>query len=158
MTKTAIDLESSDHLPDFFSAAAIPGLLGAVDLRRDSWGIPHIRAASHLDAFAGLGFAQAQDRLWQMEALLRRGTGRYAEWVGKAVLASDVLARRVDTVGASRRDYAVLRDDTKAMLEAYARGVNAFIALGKWPVEYAILNAEPGQWEPWHSLAVMRQI
>ena len=62
--------------------------------RRDSWGIPHVRAASHLDAFAGLGFAQAQDRLWQMEALWRRGTGRYADWVGKSALANDVLVAR----------------------------------------------------------------
>src|SRR5882757_400267 len=158
MTTGTIDPASKSHLPDFNSAVAVPGLSGKVDLRRDSWGIPHIRAASYLDAFAGLGFAQAQDRLWQMEALMRRGTGRYAEWVGKSALAADILARQVDTAGASRRDYAALRDDTKAMLEAYARGVNAFIALRRWPVEYAILGTEPGPWEPWHSMAVMRQI
>lgn len=158
MANSAVDLQSTKHLPDLAGAAAIPGLSGKVDLWRDSWGIPHIRAGSYLDAFAGLGFAQAQDRLWQMEALLRRGTGRYAEWVGKSALANDILARQVDTAGASRRDYAVLRDDTRAMLEAYARGVNAFIALRRWPLEYGILDAEPGQWEPWHSLAVMRQI
>src|SRR6266568_3903526 len=122
MTRNPIAAESTEHLPDYFGAAAVPGLSGKVDLRRDSFGIPHIRAASHLDAFAGLGFVQAQDRLWQMEALLRRGTGRYAEWVGKAALASDILARQVDTAGASRRDYAALKDETKAMLEAYARG------------------------------------
>jgi penicillin amidase len=158
MPKPAIDLQSTAHLPDFNSAASVPGLSGKVDLRRDQWGIPHVRAASFLDAFAGLGFAQAQDRLWQMEALTRRGTGRYAEWVGKSALGADILARQVDTAGASRRDYAALRDDTRAMLDAYARGVNAFIALGRWPVEYAILGAEPGTWEPWHSMAVMRQI
>ena len=77
----------------------------------------HVRAASHLDAFAGLGFAHAQDRLWQMEALLRRGTGRYAQWVGKSALAGDVLARQLDTAGASHRDFALLNTDTKAMLE-----------------------------------------
>jgi penicillin G amidase len=158
MTRNAIDPESTGHLPDFSSAAAVPGLSGKVDLWRDSWGIPHIRAASHLDAFAGLGFAQAQDRLWQMEALMRRGTGRYAEWVGKAALPSDILARQVDTEGASRRDYDALKGETRAMLQAYARGVNAFIALRKWPLEYSILNTQPGRWEPWHSLAVMRQI
>ena len=127
MTAGTFDPASKDYLPDFNSAAAVPGLSGKVDLRRDTWGIPHIRAASHLDAFAGLGFAHAQDRLWQMEALLRRGTGRYAQWVGKSALAGDVLARQLDTAGASRRDFALLNNDTKAMLEAYARGVNAFI-------------------------------
>ena len=158
MTAGTFDPASKSHLPDFNSAAVVPGLSGKVDLRRDTWGIPHVRAASHLDAFAGLGFAHAQDRLWQMEALLCRGTGRYAQWAGKSALAGDVLARQLDTAGASRRDFALLNDDTKAMLEAYARGVNAFIGLGTWPAEYAILGARPGAWEPWHSIAVMRQI
>ena len=158
MIAGSIDLNSKDSLPDLASPAAVPGLSGTVDLRRDAWGIPHIRAASHLDAFAGLGFAHAQDRLWQMEALLRRGTGRYAEWVGKSAVAGDVLARQLDTAGASRRDFALLNAETRAMLEAYARGVNAFIALGRWPVEYTILDAKPAAWEPWHSIAVMRQI
>src|SRR5450631_1194373 len=158
MTTGTIDLNSRDCLPDLDGAAVVAGLSGKVDLRRDSWGIPHICAVSHLDAFAGLGFVHGQDRLWQMEALLRRGTGRYAEWVGKSAVAGDVLARQLDTAGASRRDFALLNAETKAMLEAYARGVNAFIALGRWPAEYAILATQPAAWEPWHSIAVMRQI
>src|SRR3954465_13144256 len=158
MTTGTIDPASKRHLPDFNSAVAVPGLSGTTDLRRDTWGIPHIRAASHLDAFAGLGFAHAQDRLWQMEALLRRASGRYAEWVGKSAVAADVLGRQLNTAGASRRDFALLNDDTRAMLDAYARGVNAFIGLGRWPAEYAILGARPAEWEPWHSIAVMRQI
>jgi penicillin G amidase len=158
MTTNSIDPNPANHLPDLESPATVPGLLLAVDVRRDRWGIPHIRAASELDAFAGLGFVHAQDRLWQMEALLRRGTGRYAEWLGKSALAGDILARRVDTSGASRRDYALLKPETQSMLEAYARGVNAFIALGQWPAEYAILKTDPARWQPWHSIAVMRQI
>ena len=54
---------------------AIPGLQQPVTIHRDEWSIPHIRAQNRNDAFAGLGFAHAQDRLFQMEALLRRGTG-----------------------------------------------------------------------------------
>src|ERR1700730_19378990 len=111
-----IDFSSKDYLPDLDSAAVVPGLCGAVDLRRDAWGIPHIRAASVTDGFAGLGFAHAQDRLWQMEALLRRGTGRYAEWVGKPAIAGDILARQLNTTGASKRDFALLNAETKAML------------------------------------------
>ncbi|MET0446745.1 MAG: penicillin acylase family protein [Pseudorhodoplanes sp.] len=153
-----IDVGSQDYLPDLSAAAAIPDLSDSVDLYRDAWGIPHIRATSMLDAFAGLGFAHAQDRLWQMEALLRRGTGRYAEWVGKSAVAGDVLARQVNTEGASRRDFALLNAETRAMLEAYARGVNAFIAQDTWPAEFAIVGARPAAWEPWHSIAVMRQI
>ncbi len=72
-----------------------------IDIYRDDWGIPHIKTRTRDAAFAALGFAHARDRLWQMEALLRRGTGRYAEWVGKAAVNADILARQVDTAGAS---------------------------------------------------------
>ena len=158
MAASSTSIDPAAHLPDFKTPAKIPGLSGKVDLWRDSWGIPHIKAGSFTDAFAGLGFAQAQDRLWQMEALLRRATGRYAEWLGARALPADIIARQMDAATASRRDFAQLSDEAKAMLESYARGVNAFIALGHWPVEYRILNETPERWEPWHSIAAMRQI
>jgi penicillin amidase len=128
------------------------------DIYRDAWGIPHIKTRTRDEAFAALGFAHARDRLWQMEALLRRGTGRYAEWVGEAAVKADILARQVNTTGASQRDYAALGEEARAMLESYARGVNAFIATGYRPVEYRLLDAAPAPWLPWHSIAVMRQI
>ena len=158
MAASSTPIDPAAHLPDFKAAAAIPGLSGKVDLWRDSWGIPHIKAGSFKDAFAGLGFAHAQDRLWQMEALLRRATGRYAEWLGVRVLPADIIARQMDAATASRRDFALLSDETQAMLESYARGVNAFVSLGRWPIEYRILNTSPERWEPWHSIAAMRQI
>jgi penicillin G amidase len=130
----------------------------AADIWRDAWGIPHIKTKTRDQAFAALGFAHARDRLWQMEALLRRGTGRYAEWLGKSAISADILARQVDTAGASRRDFELVSVETRAMLESYARGVNAFIATGHRPIEYQLLGAEPGEWLPWHSVAVMRQI
>jgi penicillin G amidase len=158
MAASSTPIDPAAHLPDFKTPADIPRLSGAVDVWRDTWGIPHIKARSFGDAFAGLGFAHAQDRLWQMEALLRRATGRYAEWLGARALPADIIARQMDAATASRRDFAQLTDETKAMLESYAHGVNAFIALGRWPVEYRILNESPGRWEPWHSIAAMRQI
>ncbi len=151
-------INPADHLPDYGRTAQIDGLSANVDIWRDQWGIPHVRGKTFQDAFAGLGFAQAQDRLWQMEALLRRGTGRYAEWLGARALAGDILARQMNGAAASQRDFALLSAETRAMLEGYARGVNAFIALGLWPVEYRILGCTPARWEPWHSIAVMRQI
>ena len=115
----------------------------AADLWRDAWGIPHIKTRTRDEAFTALGFAHARDRLWQMEALLRRGTGRYAEWVGKAGLRGDMLALQVDVAGASQRDFAALSAGTRAMLESYTRGVNAFIATGHRPIEYRLLGVEP---------------
>src|SRR3954465_5510769 len=133
MTVTSAGINPADHLPDTSRAAQIDGLSANVDVWRDEWGIPHVRGKTFQDAFAGLGFAQAQDRLWQMEALLRRGTGRYAEWLGARAVAGDVIARQMDGEAASRRDYGLLGDEAKLMLSAYARGVNAFIALRRWP-------------------------
>lgn len=125
---------------------------------RDPWGIPHVRARGESEAFEALGFVHAQDRLWQMEALLRRGIGRYAQWMGEAALRGDILARQLDTAGASRRDFAALSARPQQMLEAYARGVNRFIRQSPVPYEYSLQQTEPLVWEPWFSIAVMRQI
>ena len=92
------EIDPADHLPDYKPPGADRrACSGNVDIWRDDWGIPHVKASSYQDAFAGLGFAQAQDRLWQMEALLRRGTGRYAEWLGARAVAGDIIARQMDT-------------------------------------------------------------
>ena len=98
MTATSARIDPADHLPDYNAAAGIKGLSENVDIWRDEWGIPHIRGKTFQDAFAGLGFAQAQDRLWQMEALLRRGTGRYAEWLGARALPADTGALLVHAI------------------------------------------------------------
>src|SRR5438045_4533986 len=114
-------LDPAQHLPDLEADAAIRGLAADAKLFREPSGIPHIKARSAADGFAALGFVHAQDRLWQMEALLRRGTGRYAEWLGARALPADILARQLNTSGASRRDFAGLRADIKSMLESYTR-------------------------------------
>jgi len=113
VTATSAKINPGEHLPDHVSPAQIKGLLSNVDVWRDAWGIPHVRGGSYQDAFAGLGFAQAQDRLWQMEALLRRGTGRYAEWLGARAVAGDVIARQMNGAAASRRDFALLGDEAR---------------------------------------------
>ena len=129
------------------------------DIWRDPWGIPHIKTQSRAEAFAALGFAHARDRLWQMEALLRRGIGRYAEWMGKAARVADVLARQVDVAGASQRDFAALGAEARAMLESYAarrQRLHRDRTIGRSNIGCS--GREPENWLPWHSIAVMRQI
>ena len=79
--------------------------------------VPHIKAKSLTDAFVALGFGHARDRLWQMEALLRRGTGRYAEWMGKSARAADILARQVDVACASKRDFDALTAEAQRAID-----------------------------------------
>ncbi|MCW2783388.1 MAG: Penicillin amidase, partial [Marmoricola sp.] len=128
-----------------------------VDLWRDAWGIPHLRARGSDDAFFALGYVHATDRLWQMDALRRRALGRYAEWIGPSAVPMDMLVRRLGVARCSRQDAAAASSETRAMLAAYTAGVNAFMASQPLPPEYALLGETPEPWEDWHCVAVLRQ-
>lgn len=146
-------------LPQLDGTLRVVGLAAPAELRRDELGIPHIRAGNARDAFFAQGFCHAQDRLFQMELNRRRALGRSAEWLGAGAFAADALARQLDVEGASRRDAAALGEDASAMIEAYAAGVNAFIASdAPLAIEYQLLNATPEPWEGWHTIAVMRRL
>jgi penicillin amidase len=145
-------------LPVTEGRLTVRGLAGPVEVHRDRWGIPHIRARTSADAFFGQGYVHAQDRLWQMDAARRRMEGRWAEWGGKSAVAGDALARRLGAAAASQRDYHAVSAEARAMLDAYAAGVNAFIAEERpLALEYRLLGAAPEPWQPWHSIAAMRQ-
>jgi len=152
---------ASMHRPIDGAAAgdtlALTGLTAPARLTRDSWGIPHVAAESTSDAFFLNGWVHASDRMWQMEAALRRAIGTYAEWSGPSALSADRLARQLGVEAASRRDYNALSPAGKAMCERYSDGVNAFIDAGGGSQEYDLLGATPARWEPWFCVAVMRQ-
>ncbi|WP_398468306.1 penicillin acylase family protein [Tardiphaga sp.] len=135
----------------------LQGLDARVEIWRDAWGIPHARAQGANDAFFALGYVHATDRLWQMDAMRRRAIGRYAEWLGAAAVPADMLARRMGMAEASRRDAEAANAETRAMLEAYAAGVNARATTAELPPEYALLDEAFEPWEPWHSIAAFRQ-
>jgi len=135
-TRAGIELERQQSQQD--GEISVGGVSGPVSIRRDGFGVPHIRAANEHDAWFGQGFAAAQDRLWQMEYDRLRATGRWAEAAGPVAVAGDVLARRMQLGRAARADIAVMSPETLAIFEAYAAGVNAFLRAGQpLPVEYA---------------------
>ena len=140
-------------LPPRSQQARIPGLTGPVDIGFDADGIPRIRAANATDAAAALGFVHARDRLFQMELMRRAASGRLSEIAGPATLALD---RSMRTLGLRRRavaDYPALPAETRAMLEAYARGVNAWIAeRGRFSAPEFLFLGAPEPWEPVDSL------
>ena len=152
---TRADLQAA--LPDVTSTLHLPGLHRPVDICRDRWGIPHIRATSEHDAFFTQGFVTAQDRLWQMDYDRQRALGRWAEWAGPAALQEDRLMRTFRLERAARADLHVTSPAAQAMLEAYTAGVNAFITTTRTlPIEYTILDTTPEPWEAWHCLAVYK--
>jgi penicillin G amidase len=134
--------------------ADVTGVQGEVLIVRDRYGIPHIRAGSGADAWFGMGFACARDRLFQMEYDRRRAAGRWAEVAGAVAVPGDVLARRMKIAEAARADLDVMSAPVRAMFEAYTRGVNAVIASGTRPPVLDDTALEP--WEPWHSVAAYK--
>jgi penicillin amidase len=144
-------------LPELRETVRVPGLEARAEVWRDAEGIPHVRAASRRDLFVAQGFVHAQDRLWHMEYDRRRAYGRWAEYAGPAAAAQDALLRRFRLGPSAHADYAHVNAETRAMLDAYAAGVNAFLGTTRTlPVEFRMLGARPEPWEPWDSLAVFK--
>ena len=140
-------------LPPRSQQARIPGLTGPVDIGFDADGIPRIRAASAIDAAAALGFVHARDRLFQMEMMRRAASGRLSEIAGPATLNYD---RTMRTLGLRRQalaSYEALPQEARAMLEAYGRGVNAWIAeRGRFSAPEFLFLGKPEPWQPVDSL------
>ena len=152
---TAEDLRGA--LPTLEGTLALDGLAGAVEVWRDGLGIPYVRAGGEADAFFAQGFVTAQDRLWQMEYDRRRGGGRWAEVVGRSAMPQDKLMRRFSLTASAQADYAAASAATRAVFDAYAAGVNAFIdGPDPLPAEYSIAGITPEPWRPWHGLLVYK--
>lgn len=158
MVETANLLQQMrDALPDLSGPMALPGLDRPVELFRDAHGIPHMRAGSTKDAFFAQGFATAQDRLWHMEYDRRRAYGRWAEVAGPGALEQDVLMRRLRLESSAKLDYEAVLPETRAMLDSYAAGVNAFIqSTSRLPIEFSLTGTQPQLWQPWDGLAVYK--
>ena len=144
----------STSLPETAGTIALPGLKAPVEIIRDKDGIPHIFAESEADAAFALGFIHAQDRLWQMEEMRRLGTGRLSELAGAGALPLDRFTRTVGLERLAEAALAHLDAGLRAKLDAYAAGVNAFLAhhRGAWPPEFMLLGIAPAPWRPVDSL------
>lgn len=129
----------------------LKGLSHPVEIIRDRWGVPHIYAQTEHDLFFAQGYVQAQDRLFQMDGNRRLGGGRLSELVGPPGLPTDRIARIFGWVRAGEAQIIAASEESRAAAEAFAQGVNAVIAQGNWPVEYALLACRPEPWQPLHS-------
>ncbi|MBC6439881.1 MAG: penicillin acylase family protein [Rhodospirillales bacterium] len=130
-------------------AGGVAGLAGEVEILRDGHGIPHIHAQSINDAYFGLGFAHAQDRMFQMEQQRRLSQGRLSEVLGPLTAEVDRFMRLLDLHSAAQASVTALDMSARESFNAYAAGVNAYMASHKGPLapEFAILMADRP--EPW---------
>ena len=146
--------------PQTGGTLALHGLQSPVDVYRDAMGVPHIYAGTEHDLFMAQGYVHAQDRFWQMDFWRHIGSGRLSEMFGDSQLESDAFIRTMGWPRLAEAEYALADAETKAILGAYAEGVNAYLAQRQGAalsLEYAVLgllNAsyEPEPWTPLHSL------
>jgi penicillin amidase len=145
-------------LPRTAGEIEVDGLAAAIEIRRDRWGVPHIRAGDRQDGAFGIGFTQAQDRLWQMELHRRIAAGRLSEVIGVRGLPIDRLMRRLGLHRVSEAELHVTHasSEVRLLLEGYARGVNAAMRDRPPAAEFTMLRHRPDPWEPEDSLAVAR--
>lgn len=151
----SLDQLASAALTPLEGSQTLQGLKAPVDVIRDQWGIPHIYAQNTDDLFFAQGYVMAQDRLWQMELWRRDKEGRMAEIVGPGAIERDRQARLLRYRGPmDDREWASYHPEGRRIFEAYAAGVNAFIAAhsNTLPLEFTLTGITP---EPWTAETVV---
>ncbi len=141
-------------LPQVEGRIAVSGIKAEVRIARDEDGVPLISAADDADAAFGLGYAHAQDRLFQMELMRRNGAGRLAEIFGERAIPIDRQMRVLGLYRLAEAEVPLLSPPVRRGLEAYAAGVNAFLSSrsGALPPEFLLLRFTPEPWRPADSL------
>jgi penicillin amidase len=161
------------------SEARVPAMNGTrqvqvkrpVRIERNAWGIPNIFADNDEDLFFGFGYAVAQDRLFQLDYLRRRGAGRLSEILGgdgeeldlirrvvgiESVFQMDLLARTVGIGRIAEHEWDVLPEETRRLISAFSDGINAFMQEpdNRLPVEFGLLDYAPEPWSPIDCLTI----
>ena len=136
-----------EALPPLEGEIQVEGLSEPVEVRRDRWGVPHIRAASLADLILAQGFVVASDRFFQMELLMRYSTGRLSELIGALTLPLDRFVRTMGWPSMAARHVAGWDDESREQVSWFWNGARAWVEqMPAPPVEYAILETEP--WLP----------
>lgn len=146
------------RLPKTSGQIKLTGLNHPVEIYFDNWGIPHIYAQDINDALFTQGYLHASERLFQMEFNRRLVAGTLSEIWGEVSLPVDRWMRTLGMRRAAAESLPHLLPETKAALEAFASGVNAFINQGRLPLELSLLRYTPKPWQPLDSAAWMKMM
>ena len=142
----------------------LAGLDAQVTVVRDAHGIPQIYADTTADLMRAQGFVHAQERFYEMDVRRHATAGRLAELFGEPALESDRFVRTMGWRRIAAEELALIKPETRAALEQYAEGVNAYLEdrdPSDISVQYTILNAgglgyRPEPWTPVDSLAWLK--
>jgi penicillin amidase len=138
---------------------SVAGLKAEVSVTRDGRGIPYIEARNETDMYFAQGYIMASDRLWQMDLMRRLARGQMAEVFGTKTLEEDKRWRRFGFASIVEKSLLSMTQESRAALESYARGVNAYIATlddKTTPPEFKILQYKPTPWKPTDSLIIVK--
>lgn len=127
-------------------------------IERSPHGVPTIKADNAADLFFAVGFAHAQDRLFQMDLQRRAATGRLAEVLGEQGLSRDIWQHYLQTAAGIERSFRALKPEVRALLEHYCRGVNRSLAGQGLPPEFHVLHYAPDPWQVRDVLATMKYL
>ena len=152
--ETALRDEAVRRLAQIEGTISLPELDQPVEILRDRWGVAHIYAQTVHDLFFAQGFVAAQDRLYQIEIWRRTGAGELAEILGPDYVSRDRIARLVRYRGDMAAEWASYSPQSKEIAEAFTSGINAYVERnrGNLPIEFELLDFEPGIWKPEHVL------
>ena len=152
--------------PQVDGELVLPGLTAEATVIRDRHGTPHIYASTLSDLVMAQGFVEAQDRFWQMDFYRHVATGRTAEMFGEAQVEADIFLRTLGWEQVATREYQAMSPLMQTLVDAYAQGVNAYLAeRGEWEIslEYAFLGIQnpeyrPAPWRPTDTLAFAKVV
>ncbi len=151
-------------LPQTTGTLHLPGLSGTVEVDRDARGVPQLYAGDAEDLFYAQGFVQAQDRFFEMDFRRHVTAGRLSEMLGGATVETDMYIRTMGWRRVAAEEYDLLAPSTRAYLDAFSDGVNAYLkgkAATQISAEYTVLalgglDYEPEKWTPVDSLAWLK--
>jgi penicillin amidase len=143
-------------LPQVSGRVSASGIKEDVEIIRDTYGVPHIYARNEPDLYFALGYAMAQDRMWQMDFYRRMGHGRLSEVLGKEFVQTDRYFRLLCAAGINKE----IPNELSFISNSYADGVNAYLTShrNRLPVEFKLLRYEPEPWNPEDYLAILKVV
>lgn len=160
VTAIAIYTTFFSPLPDYDQTQRVEGIFNAVEIHWDPYGVPYITAENESDLYFAMGYVHAQERLWQMMLLQLRAEGRFAEFLGEDFVETDRYLRTLGFWETAKKIEQNTPDSLRRLLQSYADGVNRYVELNqrRLPPQFVLLDAEPIEWTPTHSIAATRLI
>jgi penicillin amidase len=147
-------------VPSFNEQIEIPRIEKSALVKIDTNAVPYIEAESPSDMYAVQGYLSARERMFQMDILRRTAKGELSEIFGRSTLDSDRFMRSIGIRRDTDEEFSQLNENVRSGLEAYCRGVNAYISnyFNNLPLEFTLLAYKPKPWHPTDTLAVMKYL